>query len=345
MIIQRYINIKSKYNASVFEMINRNALSTDTLMLGSTIKATNLMCSNNAELRVLLPSILGLSPDHVDWQKECLSYFNNFFLEIPFNPNEKINSLSLRLDTSYNFNLDDDSKKEVILKYLDIIPKRSDEYNPEEWVALCINGTLGNGKYKIKEEDLYKYVTFVNIEDYIKYRYCLLHNKVANNIDDIDKSVHIQFYLSSEEQEQKVKVAKVKVKNDAFKYYVDLMSGDIDVIDSVIINAGLISSHEEFKNLKLADKQELLQKLVTDNPNKLLYYKSDKTLQERATITKFIWLGLLKYISGTQTVVDVSDATKIIGNNMDECVSYFNNEVNNIYKAEIVARYKSLTLK
>jgi hypothetical protein len=314
-------------------------------MLGSTIKATNLMCSNSSELKVLLPTVLGISPDDINWQKECLSYFNNFFLEIPFNPNEKLNSLSLKLDISYNFNVDDDTKKDTITKYLQIIPKRSEEYNPEEWIVACIRGAIGEGKYKIKEEELYKYVTFVNVEDYIKYRYCLLHNKVANSIDDINKSVNIQFYMSSEEDEQRIKVAKVKVKNDAFKYYIDLMSGNMDAIDAVIINAGLISSHEEFKNLKLADKQELLQKLVTDNPSKLLYYKNDKTLQDKATITKFIWMGLLKYVSGTQTVVDPNDATKIIGNNIDECVSYFNNEVNNVYKAEIVARYKSLTLK
>lgn len=345
MIIQRYINLKSKYNNSVFENINRNALGTDTLMLGSTINATNKICSNGDEMKILMPTIVGISSSTPEFTKTVFDYFNNFFLEVPFNPNQKVNKLSLRLDVSYNFNLIDSEKKEVIDAYIKKLPKRDEQYDMEQHVSMCINGTLFGGQYKIKEEDLYKYVTFINIEDYIKYRYCLLHNRVANSVNDINKSVNIQFYLSNEEDEQRIKEAQTKIKDEALKYYIDLISGDINDLDAVLINAEVLNNYQNFKNLSITDKHSLLQDLVTTNPSKLLYYKKDKSLNEKAMIRKFVWFGFIKYIAGTQTLVDSTNATVVIGNNFDEAVSFFANEVNAPYKSELIARYKSLALK
>ena len=58
---------------------------------------------------------------------------------------------------------------------------------------------------ELDETELYKYVTFVNIPDYIRWRYCLLSSKVANKVEDINKSVNIQFYLTSDSERKALK--------------------------------------------------------------------------------------------------------------------------------------------
>ena len=172
--VNRSVRIEWRNNPSSFELRNKDAFKTDFLRLGSAIRPVNELLSRSEEMRVLLPTVVGVSPIDSSWQERITTYLNDFLLEIPVH--------GLEFDTSYVLDLGNPALKSNIDELIGKL-KKADKIKNEtgsELEAIVLKRIK-----ELDETELYKYVTFVNIPDYISWRYCLLSSKVANKVEDI----------------------------------------------------------------------------------------------------------------------------------------------------------------
>lgn len=336
--VTRIVRIELRNNPSVFELINKEAFGVTSLRLGSTVSSVQHLLSRSEELRVLMPTLIGCSPIDSSWQDKVGTYLNDFFMEIPKN--------GLSMNISYNVDFGDIRTKDALTAYEKSLGKKDDSLDKEGWVVGNITGNLNNGYNKVDEEDLYKYVTFINPEQYINYRMCLKHSKVANSYKDINKSTNIEFYLTSEEQIRENKREKTRIKNEAFKIYNEFISdSDTSKINHYVIASNLVGSVEYYKTLNFEDKCALLLDMCNNEPAKFINLKKDSNITIRAQIIMYMWYNILKTLPNSTVIVDASNPEKIIGNTMNEAISYMSNELNRAHIADLNNRYKSLKEK
>ena len=326
--VERKVRIEWRNNPSSFEIKNKDAFKTETLRLGSAIRPVNELLSRGEELRMLLPAVLGVSPNDSTWQERVTTYLHDFLLEIPRH--------GLVFDTSYTFDMDDPMYRENInhlkqgIKNLPIDRKELEKH-------------LLDVIQKLKEEELYQYVRFYNVEDYINWRYCLLSSKVANKVEDINKSVNIQFYLTSDTERKALKAKQVKIRTKALTACTKLINGeDKATVDAIVVASGKVTSYSEFSELSMDDKSTILFELCDENPQTFLNLIEDKLIAQKSKITIYIWMNLLKRLPNSEIIVDASNPEIIIGNNVSEAVTYFANDLNKAYISEIEAKYRSL---
>lgn len=333
---KRIFKLIWKTNPSVFNIKNKDVINIDYLRLGTAITPVNKMLANSEELRTILPNTLGIAPTDMGWQERVSSYLHDILINVP----EK----GYVMDASFTFAIDDSTKKGNIDDYkkanfIKDIPAGKSE---ESYILACILGEELDGKAKVSEENLYKYVNFINPSQYIEYRYCLLSAKVANHIDDINKSTNIEFYLSSDAEMKAVKDKKIKLINTASQVYTKLVSGDKSNINNVIIGGELVSDISVFNNMDFEDKCSIILELVTKEPSKLIELSNDKNLADKAKIRKYIWSNLLRVVGNTSIITDAGSPDKIIGNNITDAITFINNPENKVYVNELELKYKSL---
>lgn len=330
--VNRSVRIEWRNNPSSFELRNKKAFKTDFLRLGSAIRPVNALLSRSEELRVLLPTVLGVSPNDSSWQERVSTYLNDFLLEIPIQ--------GLNFDTSYTLDLGNPALKTHIDERISKL-KKSGKIKDETGSAL--EDIVLTEIKTLKEEELYKYVTFYNIPDYISWRYCLLSSKVANKVEDVDKSVNIQFYLTSDSERKAIKAARTKIKSEAMAKYTELMSSsDSSKIDNVIVASNRVFDYSEFKALSKDDKETILLELVESDPKKFIDIVSDKHLNSKAIIIIYQWMNILKTLPNSSVIVDASNPERIVGNNINDAISYFSNDTNKGVLSEWNAKYRSL---
>lgn len=330
--VNRSVRIEWRNNPSSFELRNKKAFKTDFLRLGSAIRPVNALLSRSEELRVLLPTVLGVSPNDSSWQERVSTYLNDFLLEIPIQ--------GLNFDTSYTLDLGNPALKTHIDGLISKL-KKSGKIKDETGSAL--EEIVLSEIKTLKEEELYKYVTFYNIPDYISWRYCLLSSKVANKVEDVDKSVNIQFYLTSDSERKAIKAARTKIKSEAMAKYTALMgSSDSSKIDNVIVISNRVFDYSEFNALSKDDKETILLELVESDPKKFIDIVSDKHLNSKALIIIYQWMNILKTLPNSSVIVDASNPERIVGNNINDAISYFSNDTNKGILSEWNAKYRSL---
>lgn len=326
--VNRQVRLEWKNNPSSFELRNKDAFQTDFLRLGSAIRPVNELLSRSEEMRVLLPSVVGISPIDNNWQERISTYLHDFLLEVPMH--------GLTFDTSYVFDMEHNPLKANI----DALKKKhekamKDAEDPEKVLLAIIQ--------KLPETEMYKYVTFINIPDYISWRYCLLSSKVANKVEDIDKSVNIQFYLSSDDERKALQASRTKLRTKAMTKYTELANNDnAKDIDAIVVASNRLSGYNEFKSMSSEDKLSILLEMCDSNPADFIALVDDKNIVMKARIQTYIWMNLLRVLPNSSIIVDASNPERIIGNNIVDAISYFNNELNKAYTAELAAKYNSL---
>lgn len=330
--VNRSVRIEWRNNPSSFELRNKDAFKTNFLRLGSAIRPVNELLSRSEEMRILLPTVIGVSPVDSSWQERITTYLNDFLLEIPVH--------GLTFDTSYVLDLGNPTLKHNIDAFIANLKKQA--FIKDQTGAELEAAVLENIK-KLEETELYKYVTFVNIPDYISWRYCLLSSKVANKVEDINKSVNIQFYLTSDTERKAIKAARTKLRTEALTKYTELINGsDATKIDNVVVSVGKIGSYSEFMGLSKDDKETILLDLVDSDPKKFIDIVGDKHLAIKAKINIYLWMNIIRTLPNSSIIVDASNPENIIGNNINDAISYFSNENNKGIIAEWSAKYKSL---
>lgn len=338
----RTISLFWRLNPSVFQVLNQEAMGEYTRKLGSAVNVVNTLCSLTEEMKVLLPTILGVSPDNtsVNWQAKVSNYWHNFSLEVL--------QSGLKFNISIVFNLKDTNDTKRIKALNSILSKlkvKEDASLEAKEKALVdyIFGTDDKGNRNVSEEEMYQYGTPVNLEDYLAWRYCLLTSQVANRPEDVFKSNKIRFYLHNDEEAKKTKKDAMLKANSAIKDYVALVGKDNSVaIMSAICIAKKLVSWSEYKELSDEDKSALVLQLATDKPIDFLTISKDKNLVVRSKLQSYIYAGLLNELPSSAIIVDATDPSKVLGDNMEDAITFISSEANKAYVSELEAKFKSL---
>lgn len=341
---ERSISLYWKLNPSVFQVINLEAMGEYTRKLGSAVNVVNTLCSLTEEMKVLLPIVLGVSPDNtsVNWQAKVSNYWHNFALDVL--------PTGLTFDIGFRFNLHDtnDVKRikaiEGALKKAGVKDTDSESVKEKALVDYLF-GTDKSGNRNVSEEELYQYGTPINIPNYLSWRYCLLTSQVANNPEDVNKSNKIRFYLHNQEDAKKAKKEANLKSTSAIKIYATMLGKDdsLKLMEAICVSKKL-TTWLEFNNTdwKEDDTQATVLQYATDKPIEFLATVADKNLLVRGTIQSYIYEGLLVEIPSSSIITDASDPSIVLGDNMNDAIAYFSNETNKAYLSQLKAKFKSL---
>jgi len=365
MIKSKKINIFWKLKNSAFAKKNKDVLFESERRIGSSVTAVAKMITCEEEMKNLMPEVLSLSSTSPFWDDRLKYYWDSISepifeggkeLEIGYNYNTSIARVSENIKL-FNKNVSEKEQlttEESIAEYFE---KRETELN-KRYSDAIVEASKLDAKTRNEQERIaydakydalvelekikYKFGKPINVNDYLLYRYCLGYRDVANDIKYIDKSPSIRFYLYSDAQIKEDRDRHNKVKQQAMKLYLSVIS-DGEQVENILYVLGkgfeLIG-----KELTETDKAEILEREYLNNTDKFIMVANDKTVKDKGRVEKLIAKGILKRLPNTDVIVDSADGTVVLGNTVDEAVSYLANEKNKQKLNEFIGRYKTPTV-
>lgn len=277
------------------------------LKIGSSFKGSSINRGLSfEEEKRFLPSIIGIDDKSPNWESSTRDYWANISKEVPAG------------DTGLEL--------EVGLRY-----ENEDDYLADANASI---NSIFKTKVSLKG-------TPINLSDYILYRYCLVYNKVANELSEAYNSPNIEFYLFNKDKEIQDKKILQTQKQSAFKLLMSNM-GDREWVDCML---RLFIAADKTTNVYLKDlpnigedeKDILLEEYMQKQPDRFVALGNDKNLTIKSFIELAITVGTLARIPNTATIT--MDGT-IIGNTTEEAVIFLNNPKNANTFATLKAQLK-----
>jgi len=322
-IIKRSVTLLQRIKTTPFAKLNNEVYGGTSRLLGASQSAENFLLANNDFLSAVMPTIIGLSPKSSGWQKAINNYLYSVEINVP--KGGKILDISLKIDT------DNDRTKANIEK---LAKEKKQKFETAESIYKYLTGHSKTGKPHFEEIDLIKFATPVNYLDYFIYIYCLYHNRVANKQELVSKSPRIEFYLVRKEDIEEAK----KVRYNIQKRVRGIMF-KIEEDDTLFENICSILRIEGRDNI---DKALALNEYAKEHPNKIIDVFNDKNLNTKALIERYVASGILKRIPGSSLITDAVDTSIIIGNTLEQAVTFFNNKENESILSQYAVKYQSL---
>ena len=330
--------IKKRINQSTFYKTNMKVLGEESRRLGSNATAVKAMLINGDELKVLMPSILGIDPKSTtsNWDKAVSNYWHSLTVDIYDKGKE------LEIGFIYDFNdtttfFDNVKRKDYISKLTGVKDDRT--------LMEYVEGSK-DGKPNVPENEKYKYAMPINVEDYLLYRYCQSYHDVANNIDSVDKSPNIRFYLFSDKLYKIEADKKLNLEKKAMSLFLKVIANSNEVDNVLYTLCNKVDSLKgiNIKTLDESDKHIHLKNIMNEKPQLFISTVEDKNLLIKANIERYINAGIWKRLPNSDIIVDTDNAEITIGNNVDEAVSFMSNDANKERLNVYVAKFKGLKL-
>ena len=361
--VKRNINIYWSISVNQYANANKKILVEPPRKIGTSLTAVSKMLANAEEQKVLMPDIIGISPHSMEWNKVLTNYWNSFGIEIP--SNGKKLDIGFTYDflditktpyiTKINANLDSDKQLKNdndLAKYItNLLDKIESEFQIELAKTNKIKDSRSqvetlNNLYNVKYRKIiqieamhYKLGIPNNIDDYLIYRYCLVYGDVANEFALVSRSPKkIRFYLQSKEDIERIESTRQKLEENRMETFIKIIQ-DSDKVDNVLYALGKGS---EIITAKPTTKHTLLNKISSDNPKRFISIVNDPNLTTKGQIEKYISNSILKRLDNSEMIVDTLDPAKIIGNNMDEAITYFKNSDKRADVSQYVSKYKGI---
>ena len=329
------IYIKKRANISPFLKSNlriqqedRSVVALDETFrnIGSSVKAVNEMIKNGDELKALMPSILGLSPNSTssNWDSVVKNYWDSLFVQI--------DDLGKALEVGFIYDFNDREKRVEIER----LTTEFKEIKDDASLMKVLKSVDKNGNLVIAENKKYLYATAIEPSDYLLWRYCTVYSRVANKLEDVDKSPNIAFYLYSKGEIENARKKQSQLEDIATKKYMDLIAEETKV-DEVLLVLNL-----DIQGLDKDEKHILLKGVLKDTPEKFIKVADDKHLSIKAEIEKLINAGIFNRLDNSQVIVDTENPELVIGINMTEAITFFNLDTKKAKVSEYRLKYKSL---
>jgi len=322
---------------TAFQAINQTALVVLSRPLGTSVTVVNKMLACSEEMEMLLPEVLGVSPktNSNDWQRELQLFWHNFGFDVP--------ESGMVLNTSMTFDMSDFRRKEHIeelAERLGVKLKGTLEVKDDAEKKL-FNHIVKN----VKEEDRYRYMVPENVEEYLRWRFCLIHAKVANEPSFIINSTKIEFYLLDDSKLQEIRRKTNDTKNAAIAKYSEILASENanNRIENLLIANDSILSITDLKELKDGDKSAMLLDIAVQTPESFITLVSDPISEDKAEVKKWVMAGFVRNELGTSIYTDASNPSIILGRTLEEVVTYIHLDVNAAYVNDLRLRYKAIT--
>jgi len=310
-ILTRDVTVFQRLETSSFTEANNKIFGVPDRYVTANEHAQKQLLSKSDFLNAILPTIISMDNKVPEWSRVMHKYFYEFTLLVNGTSGKK-------LDTSLIYNIDDTTKAAAIKNLNKKVTTSEDLKNYVE--------------ANVAEIDKYRYATPVNHVDYFAYIFCLNSSEVANSLEDVKRSNKIGFYLITKESIAKQKIAARNISKEIRKYLTQ-----IDEKPELFKHMCRVLEIEGDTDI---DKYVALETLSTTNPTKFLEAVTDKDLKHKSMIIEYIKAGILYKIPNSGVIVDATDRSIIIGNNMKDAISFFANTANVDYVNTIQSQLK-----
>lgn len=325
--VNKEVTLRPVTSSSAFVKSNLKNIDDFNRRVGTSISSINIMLNYTKEINALMPNLLGVSANSMEFKKEVSNYWNNISVVVPevgkkleigfiYKDEKTAKDYENRQSAVYseyikvreeNVDLEPDAYKTFIEKFIDI---ESSKFDVE-----------GN--------------TPINASDYLLWRYCLIHGRVANLQIHTKRSKKIDVYIDDEAEVKRSKQAAYKVSAKARKLVYDNI-GKRDTIQNIlyIMNSPAADSKDTVEQDMAFDE------LATTDPIKFIQLIEDKKLNTKAFIERCITKGLLRRLPNTNVIVNAEN--DIVGNSIDDAIVYVESEKNKVIVDTLSAQLKNL---
>lgn len=314
---KRSVTIALITNYSYYRKANDKSLPKRRDFIGSSIRSSRTLSSNKEEVEAYFPNIIGVARNNENFTTRVKQYLNNIQIEV--------NELGKTFDCSFNWK----HKK-------DYFTFKAEEEKIEETYRAVNRQNLQDLKKALEakitdlnllESRKYAYGSPVDVEDYIKYRHCLLYREIAKDTALINSDPSLRFYFKDDQKEQELLQRRRLEVNNAKRNYIQAV-GDNEIFDAIYtqycVAVGLPVLDGILKDR--IEKEIELDKYSIDEPVKFNKMFNDKDLKIKAFIETLIARGEFVRASDNQNIS--TPAGEFIGANMKEAVIWYKNPAN-----------------
>jgi hypothetical protein len=340
-VVKRQVTILQHIVLSSFNKINREHYVSRPKPLGCDIRAEKSMYDWQDGLRVLMPQVLGVSPNSSKWFDLIKDYFSSIFVDIPSDGKVLNTTLVYHLNPTNETQQAEVKKLTQELKGKDFTIKDAKsiaEYYEGLKEKARLGGEANEDEVLRLEKDSFKYATPENIEDYLLWIYCLRHGKVANTKQLISKSPSkIEFFLESMEDRLLAKKTMANT-NRKVRRLLAKVDEDKELRGALVHILGIKSTTEEDIILDIEAYSD-------KNPEAFINAVEDKTLIQKAYIQELINYGVLIKSPHSSLISDAEDREIVIGTSYDDAISYINAVANKAKASEFKNRLNAMKKK
>lgn len=314
---KRSITVSLIQNYSLYRKANDKVLPKKRDYIGSSIRSSQVLASNRAEVEAYFPQLLGISVNNENFVTRLKQYLNN--IQVP------VNELGVTFDCSFRFNHKRDyftfkaREEEIEMTY----KKANKQSTKDLRAALAIKiNDLNN-----LESEQYAVGSPVNITDYILYRHCLLYRDIAKDTALINCDPFVRFYLKDDAKDKERQQKLRQEINNAKRNYIEVI-GDDEVFDAVYIQYCVVAGLPIVNSLlsEKIDKENQLDKFSTSEPVKFNSIVKDRDLRIKSLIELLIARGEFIRSQFNQNIT--TQDGEFIGANMKEAIAWAKNPEN-----------------
>lgn len=314
---KRSITVSLIQNYSLYRKANDKVLPKKRDYIGSSIRSSQVLASNRAEVETYFPQLLGISVNNENFVTRLKQYLNN--IQVP------VNELGVTFDCSFRFNHKRDyfafkaREEEIEMAY----KKANKQSTKDLRAALAIKiNDLNN-----LESEQYAVGSPVNITDYILYRHCLLYRDIAKDTALINCDPFVRFYLKDDAKDKERQQKLRQEINNAKRNYIEVI-GDDEVFDAVYIQYCVVAGLPIVNSLlsEKIDKENQLDKFSTSEPVKFNSIVKDRDLRIKSLIELLIARGEFVRSQFNQNIT--TQDGEFIGANMKEAIAWAKNPEN-----------------
>lgn len=314
---KRSITVSLIQNYSLYRKTNDKVLPKKRDYIGSSIRSSQILASNRAEVETYFPQLLGISVNNENFVTRLKQYLNN--IQVP------VNELGVTFDCSFRFNHKRDyfafkaREEEIEMAY----KKANKQSTKDLRAALAIKiNDLNN-----LESEQYAVGSPVNITDYILYRHCLLYRDIAKDTALINCDPYVRFYLKDDAKDKERQQKLRQEINNAKRNYIEVI-GDDEMFDAVYIQYCVVAGLPIVNSLlsERMDKENQLDKFSTTEPIKFNSIVKDKDLRIKSLIELLIARGEFVRSQFNQNIT--TQDGEFIGANMKEAIAWAKNPEN-----------------
>lgn len=314
---KRTITVSLIQNYSLYRKANDKVLPKKRDYIGSSIRSSQVLASNRAEVEAYFPQLLGISVNNENFVTRLKQYLNN--IQVP------VNELGVTFDCSFRFNHKRDyfafkaREEEIEMAY----KKANKQSTKDLRAALAIKiNDLNN-----LESEQYAVGSPVNITDYILYRHCLLYRDIAKDTALINCDPFVRFYLKDDAKDKERQQKLRQEINNAKRNYIEVI-GDDEMFDAVYIQYCVVAGLPIVNSLlsERMDKESQLDKFSASEPVKFNSIVKDRDLRIKSLIELLIARGEFVRSQFNQNIT--TQDGEFIGANMKEAIAWAKNPEN-----------------
>lgn len=322
----RTVSIALIQNYSLYRKANDKILPKRRDFIGSSVRSSQVLASNRAEVEAYFPQLLGLSPNNENFISRLKQYLNNIQV--------RVDELGVTFDCSFQFNHKRDYLKfKAQEEAIELQYKKANRQNIQELRKALDAKIMAINNL---ESQLHAYGSPVNIAEYLLYRHCLLYRDIAKDTAIINSDPYVRFYFRDDTKDRERQQKLRQEINNAKRNYVEVIGND-DMFDAVYIQYCVIAGLPIVNSMlnDRLEKEVQLDKFSMAEPVKFNNIVKDKDIEIKSFIELLISRGEFVRSKFNQNIT--TQDGEFIGANMKEAIAWAKDPDN----ANVIAAFKN----